>query len=94
MAIQLDSALPDGHPTLLPHAAYRKDEVGGWTWGGSPLFTAELQAKLETAVRERKTAFAYSMQELPGYTGDIYLFLTSAQLRSRCDVWLAIKASL
>ncbi len=25
---------------------------------------------------------------------DIYLFLTSAQLRSRCDVWLAIKASL
>jgi hypothetical protein len=23
-----------------------------------------------------------------------YLFLTSAQLRSRCDVWLAIKASL
>ena len=67
----LDCTLPAGHPALTPHALYRKDEEGGWTWGGSPELNKEQQAMLEECVRSRKQVFAYSMKDLPGYTGDM-----------------------
>ena len=71
MPCAITSTLPDGHPALVPNAAYVKDAEGGWTWGHHSELTPELQAKLEHAVRSRKHAFAYSMKELPGYTGDM-----------------------
>ena len=65
------STLPLGHPSLVQEAAYVKDADGGWTWGMHPGFTPEQQRQLEEVVRSRKHVFAYSMADLPGYSGDV-----------------------
>jgi hypothetical protein len=62
--------MPDGEAPVLPHARYQKDPEGGWVWGHHPDIMPGQQAELEAVVRRNKASFAYSMAELPGYTGD------------------------
>ncbi len=65
------STLPEGHPALIPQPEFVKDSDWGWTWGKHPGFTPEQQQQLEEVVGSKRRAFAYSMKELPGYSGDV-----------------------
>ncbi|PNG99615.1 hypothetical protein TSOC_014603, partial [Tetrabaena socialis] len=61
----------DGRTAAAAYERYQKDEYGGWVWGNSQRLSADQQASLQAIVRQRKhTAFAYSMEELPGDCGD------------------------
>ncbi|PNH00704.1 hypothetical protein TSOC_013459, partial [Tetrabaena socialis] len=61
----------DGRTSAAAYERYHKDEDGGWVWGNSQHLSANQQASLQAIVRQRKhTAFAYSMEELPGDCGD------------------------
>ncbi len=54
----------------VPHDRYEKDAEGGWVWGNHPGMPDHVKDQLKAEVRARKaTAFAYSMQDLPGYKG-------------------------
>ena len=68
--LQLDDLLPGGpqFPTLK--AAYTKDEEHKWCYGNHPDMSAEQQQQLKEMLVRTKSAFVYSMKELPGYTGD------------------------
>ena len=62
----------DGKMAATAHERYEKDKDGGWIWGHAVAMSPERMAELQTVVRQRKhTAFAYSMEELPGYSGDL-----------------------
>ncbi|PNH00703.1 hypothetical protein TSOC_013458 [Tetrabaena socialis] len=61
----------DGRTAAAAYERYQKDEDGGWVWGNSQHLSANQHASLQAIVRQRKhTAFAYSMEELPGDCGD------------------------
>ena len=64
----------DGRAAATAHELYEKDAHGGWIWGNSKQLSKEQRASLQAAVRARKTAFAYSMEELPGYSGAVGAF--------------------
>ncbi|PNH10576.1 Retrovirus-related Pol polyprotein from transposon [Tetrabaena socialis] len=67
----VDSFSFDGTTAVSAYEKYHKDEDGGWVWGNSQHLSVEQQASLQAVVRQRKhSAFAYSMEELPGYCGD------------------------
>jgi hypothetical protein len=51
--------------------AYEKDEEFGCTWGNHPDLTQVQQAELRAAVRASKGAFAFSLQDMPGYHGEL-----------------------
>lgn len=70
-ASAIGSTLPDGHPALTPHASYVKDEERGWTYGHHPGLTPALQKQLEGMLVERVGVFAYSMSDMPGYSGEM-----------------------
>jgi hypothetical protein len=65
------STLPEGHSAVIPQPEFVKDSDGGWTWGKHPGFTPEQQQRLEEVVGSRRQAFAYSIKEQPGYSGDV-----------------------
>jgi RNase H-like domain found in reverse transcriptase/Reverse transcriptase (RNA-dependent DNA polymerase)/Integrase zinc binding domain/PHD-finger len=65
----ITSTMPDGAHHPKPHELYTKDMENGWTWGNTEFMTAAELEKLKQVVRDRKHAFAYSMQELVGYRG-------------------------
>ena len=73
----------DGYLAATAHESYEKDPEGGWIWGNAREFDPALKAQLQATVREHKgSAFAYSMDELPGYCGDMGPFrlnLTTAK---------------
>ncbi|GIL62381.1 hypothetical protein Vafri_16596, partial [Volvox africanus] len=67
----VSSFTPEGQVAATPHNTYQKDSEGGWIWGNSVSLSPATNQALKTAVRARKhSAFAYSMEELPGYHGD------------------------
>ena len=65
------SFTPEGHSAAAAYQRYQKDSDGGWIWGNSSLFDSHTSQSLRETVRARKAmSFAYSMEELPGYSGD------------------------
>jgi len=66
--------MPMGEQPLPEHAGsksrYVKDEVHGVIWGNHPDATAEQLEKLKAAVIACKGAFAYSLEDMPGYKGE------------------------
>ncbi|GLC55390.1 hypothetical protein PLESTB_000982200 [Pleodorina starrii] len=66
----VSSFTPEGVSAAAAYDRYEKDPDGGWIWGNSALFDTQSKAALQEVVRSRKgKAFAYSMEELPGYHG-------------------------
>ena len=64
------SFTPEGMSAATAYQRYEKDADGGWIWGNSSLFDDSSFTTLKETVRSRKgKAFAYSMEELPGYCG-------------------------
>jgi hypothetical protein len=64
------SFTPEGVSSAAAYDRYEKDPEGGWIWGNGELFDTQSKAALQEVVRSRKgKAFAYSMEELPGYHG-------------------------
>lgn len=66
--ISITSYQVEGENAVLPHASYHKTEHG-WTVGRSGCLGA-VQQQFEDALVSLKGAFAYSMNELTGYSGD------------------------
>jgi RNase H-like domain found in reverse transcriptase/Reverse transcriptase (RNA-dependent DNA polymerase)/Integrase zinc binding domain/PHD-finger/Integrase core domain len=58
-----------GEERAAPHPTYVKDPEGKYIWGGHPDMSADEWDDLKKVVRDRRGAFAYSMQDLTGYTG-------------------------
>ena len=71
VAAVLESVTPGSEPTLVKEESYTKDPEGLWTWGNHPNMTAEAAEQLQEAVRMRKHCFAYSLTDLPGYSGTV-----------------------
>lgn len=65
----------DGQTAATAYECYRKDDKDGWIWDNSTLFSIEQQQSLEAAVRSRRSAFACSMEDLPGYSGAMGKFV-------------------
>jgi hypothetical protein len=57
----------DEPPEMLP--AYTKDPVNGWIHGGHPDMTPEKTQNMQDMLLDHKDCFAYSLNELSGYTG-------------------------
>jgi hypothetical protein len=68
--LQLDSLLPDGKQFTLLKDTYEQDKEHGWAYGRPAGVTDEEMQQLKDMLVRNKGAFAYSMQELPGYTGE------------------------
>jgi hypothetical protein len=66
----LTSFSPEG-PTVVPPAPqFTKDPDHGWIYGHHPLASPDCQEQFKTMLLARRgTAFAYSLAELPGYSG-------------------------
>ena len=65
----------DGKMAAAACERYEKDKDGGWVWGHATAMPPDVMAQLQQTVRDRKaSAFAYSMEELPGYSGELGAF--------------------
>ena len=51
-------------------AAYTRDEEHQWMYGDHPQLSSDRRAQLKQVLLDQKSAFAYSMAELPGYNGE------------------------
>ena len=51
-------------------ATYTRDEEHQWMYGDHPQLSADRRAQLKQVLLDQKSAFAYSMAELPGYNGE------------------------
>ena len=67
--LQLEDLLPDGKQTSQLKEAYVKDEQHGWSYCQHPEAAAAQLDRFRQMLAGQKAAFAYSMAELPGYTG-------------------------
>ena len=60
---------PDGDSSLPWDPTFEEDPDGGWHWGKAIEFTQEQRGRFQNEVRARKSAFAYSTEDLVGYSG-------------------------
>lgn len=71
--------MPDGAQHLLPHVKFTKDKINGWTFGNHSDFTPEHNVKLQSLLREHRSAFAFTLADLKnpynGADGDFKLRL-------------------
>ena len=65
----LTMTLPPGQDAHVFKDTYRKDPEYGYCWGHHPLTTPEQQAALERLIISHHDTFAWSLADLPGYTG-------------------------
>lgn len=64
----LEGLLPHGPSAVVPDIRFER--MGeGWLLGHHPDFTAQHMASLQSTLVDLKGCFAYSLQDLPGYTG-------------------------
>ena len=61
--------LPWGAEQALPNARHTRDEVHGWVYGNHPGMTDEHTRALRDALVANKASFAYTVADLPGYSG-------------------------
>lgn len=73
----VQSTMPTGAQALLDDGNYTVDDEHGWTWGNHPEVSPEQQAQLKEVVVRNKTSFAYSVADLPGYSGEVGPFRLS-----------------
>jgi hypothetical protein len=69
--LQIDDLLPDGKQYRQLKDSYVVDEEHKWSYGSHPQATDSEMEQLKAMLVSNKAAFAYSMKELPGYTGDL-----------------------
>lgn len=70
MGSAVSELLPGGEEKAVWDARYEKDEEGGWIWGNHPLASAgQIQRLKDTVGGLKSTAFAYTLKDLPGYSG-------------------------
>lgn len=67
--LQLDDLLPDGQQFKPMKDSYTPDPDHKWSYGQHPDMNPNQLQQLKDMLVRNKAAFAYSMQELPGYTG-------------------------
>jgi hypothetical protein len=77
VAAAVEQYSPEGVVHLQQQPEYERDAEGKWVWGRHPDMSTEQFEQLQQTVRERKHCFAYSLNELPGYTGDVPAFTIS-----------------
>jgi hypothetical protein len=68
--LQLEDLLPDGQQFSAAKDSYAPDPEHKWSYGQHPQMSDSQQQQLKAMLLRNKGAFAYSMKELPGYTGD------------------------
>ena len=61
--------VPDGELDVVPDAAYQRHAENGYYLGNHPAFSQQEQERFETMLHANKRCFAYSMSDLPGYSG-------------------------
>jgi len=61
--------MPEGDADILLHPGYAKDPEHLWIWGNHPGFTDDQAQKFKQAIISKRSAFAYDLSELYGYTG-------------------------
>ena len=69
----VDSFTPDGEqedPSAVS-SRWEADPEFQWIYGGHPELSSERQVELRELLIGHKGAFAYSLSELPGYTGEL-----------------------
>ena len=66
---------PGGEESVPPEERHVRDPVHGWIYGNHPQLTQDLKSKLEEMLIDNKDAFAYSVKDLPGYTGALGPFV-------------------
>ena len=80
----IDLLEPDGERELPAGASYVKDEEHLWSYGCIPEVTAEQMGRLKALLVQRKGSFAYSLGDLPGYTGPSAEFIMKPGARAFC----------
>jgi hypothetical protein len=66
----VQATMPAGMQELLKAGEYTTDEEYGWTWGNHPEADPAEFAALQAVVSSNLSSFAFSMADLPGYSGD------------------------
>ena len=84
MHFPMDMLEPDGERELPAGASYVKDEEHLWSYGSIPEATVEQMGRLKALLVQRKGSFAYSLDELPGYTGPPAEFMMKPGARAFC----------
>ncbi len=70
-AAAIEQFTPAGAQHIREEPEYERDPEGKWVWGHHPDMSADQFEALQEVVRARKHAFAYSLKELPGYSGSV-----------------------
>lgn len=86
----IDSFTPEGESEVQgSNTGWETDPDHKWIYGGHPELTMEQKTQLRDMLIQEKDAFAYSLAELPGYSGDpgeVHIHMTTgpsgAQLAS------------
>jgi len=74
LATRWDKVLTQAPPdisTTVPVGRYERDPVYGWSHGNHPLQTAAEKASMQAMLISKSAAFASSVRELTGYTGQM-----------------------
>lgn len=61
--VSTESFTFNGKIAETAYTQFQKDIDGGWIWGSNVLMSDNWKDSLQTAVRSRKSAFAYSMEK-------------------------------
>ena len=67
----VQTTMPSGHEACLTEQQYTVDPVNHWTWGNHPDTTEAQREQLRSAIAAHRHAFAYSVEDLPGYSGAV-----------------------
>jgi hypothetical protein len=63
--------LPDGESDDLGFPGFERDEANGWVFGNHPQQTPGEAQQFKDMLIAHKHCFAYSMNDLPGYSGSV-----------------------
>ena len=67
----LQGTLPDGESDDLGYPGFERDEANGWVFGNHPQQTPVEAQQFKDMLIAHKHCFAYSMNDLPGYSGSV-----------------------
>ena len=67
----LQGTVPDGESDELGFPGFERDETNGWVFGNHPGQTPSQAQRFKDMLIAHKHCFAYSMDDLPGYSGSV-----------------------
>lgn len=67
--VSVDSFNFKGSTAMTAYEQYQKESKDSWIWRNSALMTEEQQRSFQNSIHSRKSAYAYSVEDLPGYSG-------------------------